>query len=164
MRRRTARQRPAPTTPRRAARSRWRRGRPATTSVGVVDDQLHDGGETLTLALANPSRPRLTDAVASGTINNSDPLPRALLACFGRAAGLHVVEQVEEQVRVASRAGFGCPLRRPGATAWRRAGRGARSAAVARQPGQCRTGSADSCVSMHRCAARLACNPSWASV
>ncbi len=110
MRRRTARRRPAPTTPRRAGTLTLpARATSATISVGVLDDQIDDGGETLTLTLSNASRARPTDAVASGTINNTDPLPRALPARFGRAAAVHVVEQVEE--RLAARREPGLPAR-----------------------------------------------------
>ena len=68
-------------------------------SVTVLDDAHDDGGETVTLTLSNPSGGRLTDGEATGTIKNRDPLPRALLARFGRTAAVHVVEHVEERVR-----------------------------------------------------------------
>ena len=54
----------------------------------MLDDSHDDDGETLTLS--NPSSGRLTDAEATGTIENRDPLPRALLARFGRTAAVHV--------------------------------------------------------------------------
>ena len=77
----------------------------ATVEVRVLDDQIDDDEETLTLTLSNAAGARLTVAVATGTIRNSDPLPRALLARFGRAAALHVVEQVEERVQARREAG-----------------------------------------------------------
>ena len=67
-------------------------------SVTVLDDAHDDGGETVTLTLSNPSGGRLTDGEATGTIKNRDPLPRALLARFGRTAAVHVVEHVEERI------------------------------------------------------------------
>ena len=70
-----------------------------TIEVAVLDDSHDDGGETLTLTLSNPSSGRLTDAGATGTIVNRDPLPRALLARFGRTAAVHVVEHVEERLQ-----------------------------------------------------------------
>ena len=72
----------------------------ATVDVTVLDDSHDDGGETLTLTLtlSNASNGTLSDATATGTIENSDPLPRALLARFGRATALHVMEQVEERL------------------------------------------------------------------
>ena len=59
---------------------------PQTVNVTVLDDLHDEGEETLTLSLSNASGGRLTDDEATGTIVNTDPLPRALLARFGRAA------------------------------------------------------------------------------
>ena len=64
----------------------------ASIDVTVLDDSHDDGGETLTLTLSNASSGTLNDATATGTIENSDPLPKALVARFGRTAALHVVE------------------------------------------------------------------------
>ena len=69
-----------------------------TVEVAVLDDSHDEGEETLTLRLSNASEGRLADAEATGTIENTDPLPRALLARFGRATALHVMEQVEERL------------------------------------------------------------------
>ena len=74
-----------------------------TVEVAVLDDSHDEGEETMTLRLSNPSEGRLADAEATGTIENTDPLPRALLARFGRATALHVMEQVEARLE-ASRA------------------------------------------------------------
>ena len=70
-----------------------------TIEVGVLDDAHDEGEETFTLTLSNASGGRLTDGEATGTIENRDPLPRALLARFGRTAAVHVVEHVEERLR-----------------------------------------------------------------
>ena len=64
----------------------------------MLDDAHDEGEETLTLQLSNASSGRLTDTEATGTIANQDPLPRALLARFGRTAAVHVVEHVEERL------------------------------------------------------------------
>ena len=77
-----------------------------TIEVGVLDDAHDEGEETLTLALSNASSGRLTDGEATGTIENADPLPRALLARFGRAAAVHVVEHVEERLAAPRAPGF----------------------------------------------------------
>ena len=74
--------------------------------VAVLDDDHDEGEETLTLTLSNPSSGRLTDGAATGTIENRDPLPRALLARFGRTAAVHVVEQVEERLEARREPGF----------------------------------------------------------
>ena len=78
----------------------------ATVDVTVLDDSHNDGGETLTLTLSNASNGTLGDSTATGTIENSDPLPKALIARFGRTAALHVVEQVEERVNAPRAPGF----------------------------------------------------------
>ena len=63
-----------------------------TGSIRVVADSHDEGSETLTLS--NASGARIADA--TGTIKNSDPMPRALMARFGRTVAVHVVEQVED--------------------------------------------------------------------
>ena len=78
----------------------------ATVDVTVLDDSHDDGGETLTLTLSNASNGVLTDATATGTIENSDAMPRALMARFGRTAAVHIVEQVEERVNAPRAPGF----------------------------------------------------------
>ena len=78
----------------------------ATVDVTVLDDSHDDGGETLTLTLSNASNGVLSDSTATGTIENSDPLPKALIARFGRTAAVHVVEQVEERVNAPRAPGF----------------------------------------------------------
>ena len=69
-----------------------------TITVAVLDDAHNEGEETLTLTLSNVSGGHLTDGEATGTIDNADPLPRALLARFGRTAAVHVVEHVEARL------------------------------------------------------------------
>ena len=77
-----------------------------TVEVAVLDDSHDEGEETMTLRLLNPSEGRLADAEATGTIENTDPLPRALLARFGRATALHVMEQVEVRLEASRASGF----------------------------------------------------------
>ena len=77
-----------------------------TIDVAVLDDAHDEGEETLTLTLSNPSAGRLTDDEATGTIENRDPLPKALLARFGRTAAVHVVEHVEERLQAPREPGF----------------------------------------------------------
>ena len=74
--------------------------------VTVLDDSHNDGDETLTLTLSNASSGVLTDATATGTIENHDAMPRALVARFGRTAAVHIVEQVEARVNAPRRPGF----------------------------------------------------------
>ena len=77
-----------------------------TVSVTVLDDAHDEGEETLTLMLSNASGSRVADSEATGTIANRDPLPRALLARFGRAAAVHVVEHIEERLAAPRSPGF----------------------------------------------------------
>ena len=65
-----------------------------TVNVAVIDDAHDDGGETLTLTLSNASGARLRDAEATGTIENSDPIPKAWLARFGRTVAGQVVDAI----------------------------------------------------------------------
>ena len=80
--------------------------RSKTIEVGVLDDAHDEGEETLTLRLSNPSSGRLADGEATGTIENYDPMPKALLARFGRTAAVHVVEHVEERLAAPREPGF----------------------------------------------------------
>ena len=77
-----------------------------TVRVEVIDDSHDEGEETLTLTLSNVSGARIADGTATGTIENSDPLPRALMARFGRTAAVHVVEHVEERLQAPRAPGF----------------------------------------------------------
>ena len=74
--------------------------------VTVLDDSHNDGEETLTLTLSNASSGVLTDATATGTIENTDPMPRAFMARFGRTAAVHVIEQVQERIKAPREVGF----------------------------------------------------------
>ena len=69
-----------------------------TIEVPLLDDDHDEGSETFKLVLSNPSGAVVTDSEATGTIRNRDPLPRALLARFGRATAVHVVEQIQARV------------------------------------------------------------------
>ena len=69
-----------------------------TVAVEVLDDDHDEGSESFKLVLSNPSNAVISDAEGTGTIKNRDPLPRALLARFGRAAAVHVVEQIQQRI------------------------------------------------------------------
>ena len=70
-----------------------------TIAVAVLDDAHDEGEETLTLTLSNASGAWIQDGAATGTIQNSDPLPRAWLARFGRTVATHVTDAVSERLR-----------------------------------------------------------------
>ena len=73
--------------------------------VRIIDDRVNDNGETVKVKISNArlcndasQTVSITRAEATGTIRNSDPLPRALMARVGRTAAVHVVEHVEERL------------------------------------------------------------------
>ena len=74
-----------------------------TVSVAVLDDSHDEGSETMTLTLSNATGGRIEDAEATGTIENSDAMPKAWLARFGRTVASQVLDAVESRLE-ASRA------------------------------------------------------------
>ena len=68
-----------------------------TVAVAVLDDAHDDGSETMTLTLSAPFGAELGDGEATGTIVNSDPVPKAWLARFGRTVAGHVVDAIGER-------------------------------------------------------------------
>ena len=83
-----------------------------TVSVAVLDDEHDEGSETMTLSLRNPSpaRVKLSDAEATGTINNTDAMPKAWLARFGRTVAGHVLDGVAERMKAPRAAGLSATL------------------------------------------------------
>ena len=72
-----------------------------TVSVPVLDDAHDEGSETLTLTLSNPSPSsvKLADATATGTISNTDAMPKAWIARFGRTVAEQVLDAVESRMQ-----------------------------------------------------------------
>ena len=83
--------------------------------VGLRDDTENDNGETVKVQISDARLIDdygdhvigldITDGEATGTISNSDPLPRAWLARFGRTVADQVLDAVAGRMGVAS--GFG---------------------------------------------------------
>ena len=69
-----------------------------TVAVALLDDAIDEGRETFTLTLSNPSGAVIADGEAVGTIINTDQMPKAWNARFGRAVAVHVVEAVEARL------------------------------------------------------------------
>ena len=68
-----------------------------TVSVVVLDDAHDEGSETVKFWLwgvRGLSAQQITDPYATGTIHNSDPMPQAWIARFGRTVGSQVVDAV----------------------------------------------------------------------
>ena len=72
-----------------------------TIEVTVLDDAHDEGEETFALHLSNAAGAELADAEATGTIANSDPMPRAWLGRFGRTAWEHTLDAIDERLRSA---------------------------------------------------------------
>ena len=92
--------------------------RERTVNVAVLDDAIDDDGETLTLVLSGAMGATIADKNATGTIANSDPMPQAWLARFGRVVAEQVLDAVSSRMSAS---------REPGAEA--------DIAALARRPG-----------------------------
>ena len=73
-----------------------------TISVPLIDDAIDEGQETFTLTLSNPTQARILDGEATGTIINSDHMPKAWTSRFGRTVAVHVVDAVEARLEGAS--------------------------------------------------------------
>ena len=69
-----------------------------TVSVPVLDDAHDEGEETLTLRLSAATGAVIADGVATGTIENTDHMPAAWLARFGRTVTDQVLEAVEARL------------------------------------------------------------------
>ncbi len=69
-----------------------------TVSVAVLDDAINEGSETLTLTLSHPFGATLSDGTATGTIVNTDPMPQAWLARFGRTVAQQAVDAIGERL------------------------------------------------------------------
>ena len=72
--------------------------RSKTVEVTVLDDAHDEGEETLTLTLSNASGARIEDATATGTIENTDPMPKAWMVRFGRTVGSQVVDALNARL------------------------------------------------------------------
>ena len=59
-----------------------------TLAVTLVDDDLHEEGETLTVTLGDPAHATLAQALAQGRIVDDDPMPRIRLSVAVPAGGV----------------------------------------------------------------------------
>ncbi len=69
-----------------------------TVAVTVLKDAHDEGAETMTLELSDASGAEIADASAVGTIVNSDALPKAWIARFGRTVTGQAVDAVEARL------------------------------------------------------------------
>ena len=77
--------------------------RTKTISVPVLDDAHDEGEETLTLTLSNISGAYLADATATGTIENTDPMPKAWMVRIGRTVGSQAVNALTQRLEGAGK-------------------------------------------------------------
>ena len=76
-----------------------------TVHVAVLEDAHDEGEETMTLTLSSPFGAEVSDGVATGTIVNTDAMPRAWLGRFGRTVAGQVVDAVEARMTAVRQAG-----------------------------------------------------------
>ena len=76
-----------------------------TVRVTVLDDAVDEGEETMTFTLSNASEAVIADGEAVGTIENSDAIPKAWIARFGRTVADQVLEAVESRMEATRQAG-----------------------------------------------------------
>ena len=79
-----------------------------TISVRVLDDELDEGSETLTMTVWNwsPQYMSVADPTGTGTIFNTDRMPTAWIARFGRTVAEQVLDAVDTRLRAARRPGI----------------------------------------------------------
>ena len=100
-----------------------------TVSVTVLDDAHDEGEETLTLRLSAATGAVIADGVATGTIENTDHMPAAWLARFGRTVTDQVLEAVEARLDAPRTAGARATLAGQALPSWDGANDTAKAAA-----------------------------------
>ena len=89
-----------------------------TVKVPVLEDAHDDGGETLTLSLANASGARIEDGEATRTIENTAAIPKAWLARFGRVVTGQVLDAVEARLKALRTPGMQASLAGQALPSW----------------------------------------------
>ena len=100
-----------------------------TVSVPVLDDAHDEGEETLTLRLSAATGAVIADGVATGTIENTDHMPAAWLARFGRTVTDQVLSVVEARLAAPRTAGARARLAGQALPSWDDANDNAKAAA-----------------------------------
>ena len=89
-----------------------------TVAVPVLDDAHDEGEETFTLRLTAATGARIADGVATGTIENTDHMPQAWLARFGRTVTDQVLDAVEDRLAAPRAAGARATLAGQALPSW----------------------------------------------
>ena len=100
-----------------------------TVPVPVLDDDIDEGSETLTLRLSNPQGAIIANGEGTGIITNDDPNPEAWLARFGRTVTGQVLDAVEARLAAPRTPGAEASLAGQALPPWR-GGDGASPATV----------------------------------
>ncbi|MCY4421111.1 MAG: hypothetical protein OXC42_07680 [Gammaproteobacteria bacterium] len=69
-----------------------------SVAVTVLDDEIDEAAETFTLTLSNPSGALILDGEGTGTIVNTDVLPRAWVTRFGRMVGQQAMDAIDARI------------------------------------------------------------------
>ena len=69
-----------------------------SVNVPVLDDVRDEGEESFTFTLSSAAGALLGDAEATGTIVNSDPMPKAWITRFGRTVAAQTVDAIGERL------------------------------------------------------------------
>ena len=95
----------------------WRGAKTSIAFVKIIDDSVNDDGETVKVRISNahlcndPSiTVSITRAEATGTITNSDHMPKAWLSRFGRTATEHVLDGARTRMTAPRKAGLHASL------------------------------------------------------
>ena len=96
-----------------------------TVHVRVLEDAHDEGAETMTLVLSGAYGAAIVDGRATGTITNSDPVPQAWIARFGRTVTGQVLDMVEARLKAPRRAGMEATLAGQALPRWDGSGSGA---------------------------------------
>ena len=69
-----------------------------TITVNLLSDSVDEGNETFVLNLSNASGAKIADSQGTGTISNSDPMPKAWISRFGRTVGNQAMDAISAQM------------------------------------------------------------------
>ena len=89
-----------------------------TVRVAVLDDAHDEGAEIVTLRLTNAAGARIADGAATGTIENTELMPAAWLARFGRTVTGQVLDAVEARLTAPREAGARATLAGQALPSW----------------------------------------------
>ena len=69
-----------------------------TIDISLVNDSIDEGVETFSINLSNASGAHIADGEGTGTIQNSDPIPKDWIARMGEKVRTQAVNAIEERV------------------------------------------------------------------